>query len=141
MEKIKETKLGGWLKAKAPGVLSLVGDLLPDQGGLGIVKNLLEQDKGVDQAEAAAAVKAEVEFQNNVSRRWEADMSSDVKLAKVIRPAIMIALMLFFMIVMVWDGLDETFIPRDSYVSLLEILMLTVFGAYFAGRTIEKTRK
>jgi hypothetical protein len=141
MEKIKQTKLGEWLKTKAPGVLSLVGDLLPDQGGLGIVKNLLEQDKGVDQAEAAAAVNAEVEFQNNVSRRWEADMSSDVKLAKVIRPAIMIALMLFFMIVMVWDGMDETFIPRDSYVSLLEILMLTVFGAYFAGRTIEKTRR
>lgn len=141
MEKIKQTKLGEWLKTKAPGVLSLVGDLLPDQGGLGIVKNLLEQDKGVNQAEAAAAVEAEVEFQNNVSRRWEADMSSDVKLAKVIRPAIMIALMLFFMIVMVWDGMDETFIPRDSYVSLLEILMLTVFGAYFAGRTIEKTRR
>jgi len=141
MQKIKQTKLGEWLKTKAPGVLSLVGDLLPDQGGLGIVKNLLEQDKGVNQAEAAAAVEAEVEFQNNVSRRWEADMSSDVKLAKVIRPAIMIALMLFFMIVMVWDGMDETFIPRDSYVSLLEILMLTVFGAYFAGRTIEKTRR
>jgi hypothetical protein len=141
MEKIKQTKLGEWLKEKAPGVLSLVGDLLPDQGGLGIVKNLLEKEKGLNQAEAATAVKAEVEFQNNVSRRWEADMSSDVKLAKVIRPAIMIALMLFFMIVMVWDGMDETFIPRDSYVSLLEILMLTVFGAYFAGRTIEKTRR
>ncbi len=141
MEKIKQTKLGAWLKEKAPGVLSLVGDLLPDQGGLGIVKNLLEKEKGLNQAEAAAVVKAEVEFQNNVSRRWEADMSSDVKLAKVIRPAIMIALMLFFMIVMVWDGMDETFIPRDSYVSLLEILMLTVFGAYFAGRTIEKTRR
>lgn len=141
MQKIKQTKLGEWLKIKAPGVLSLVGDLLPDQGGLGIVKNLLEKEKGLNQAEAAAAVEAEVEFQNNVSRRWEADMSSDVKLAKVIRPAIMIALMLFFMIVMVWDGMDETFIPRDSYVSLLEILMLTVFGAYFAGRTIEKTRR
>ncbi len=141
MEKIKQTKLGAWLKEKAPGVLSLVGDLLPDKGGLGIVKNLLEKERGLNQAEAEAVIKAEIEFQNNVSRRWEADMSSDVKLAKVIRPAIMIALMLFFMIVMVWDGMDETFIPRDSYVSLLEILMLTVFGAYFAGRTIEKTRR
>ena len=141
MEKIRQTKLGAWLKEKAPGVLSLVGDLLPDKGGLGIVKNLLEKERGLNQAEAEAVIKAEIEFQNNVSRRWEADMSSDVKLAKVIRPAIMIALMLFFMIVMVWDGMDETFIPRDSYVSLLEILMLTVFGAYFAGRTIEKTRR
>ena len=53
----------------------------------------------------------------------------------------MIVLMLFFMIMMVWDGLDESFMPKESYVSLLEILMLTVFGAYFAGRTIEKTKR
>jgi len=141
VEKIKDTKLGDWLKSKAPGILSLVGDLLPDKGGLGIVKNLLDKEKGVDPEEAKAAVQAEVEFQNNVSRRWEADMSSDVKIAKVIRPATMIVLMLFFMIMMVWDGLDESFMPKESYVSLLEILMLTVFGAYFAGRTIEKTKR
>ena len=140
-KRIKDTNLGGWLKDKAPGVLSLVGDLLPDQGGLGIVKNLLDKEKGVDPAEAQAAIEAEVEFQNNVTRRWEADMSSDVKIAKVIRPATMIVLMLFFMIVMVWDGLSTEFMPRESYISLLEILMLTVFGAYFAGRTVEKTRK
>ena len=68
-------------------------------------------------------------------------MSSDVKIAKVIRPATMIVLMVFFMVVMVWDGMDESFMPRDSYISLLEILMLTVFGAYFAGRTVEKIKK
>ena len=68
-------------------------------------------------------------------------MASDVKLAKLIRPSVLIVLMVFFMGVMIWDGLDETFMPRESYISLLEILMLTVFGAYFAGRTIEKTRK
>ena len=141
MEKIKDTKLGGWLKSKAPGILGLVGDLLPDKGGLGIVKNLLDKEKGLDPAEAKAALDAEVEFQNNVSRRWEADMSSDVKIAKIIRPATMIVLMLFFMVMMIWDGLDESFIPKESYVSLLEILMLTVFGAYFAGRTIEKTKR
>ena len=38
--KIKDTGLGKWLKSKAPNVLDVVGDLLPDQGGLGIVKNL-----------------------------------------------------------------------------------------------------
>jgi len=53
----------------------------------------------------------------------------------------MIVLMVFFMVVMVWDGMDESFMPRDSYISLLEILMLTVFGAYFAGRTVEKIKK
>ncbi len=140
-EKIKDTGLGSWLKEKAPGVLNVVGDLLPNKGGLGVVKRLLANDSSVDPKEAEAALKAEVEFQNNVSRRWEADMASDVKIAKIIRPSIMISLMVFFMVVMIWDGLDASFMPRDSYISLLEILMLTVFGAYFAGRTIEKVRK
>jgi len=140
-KKIKDTKLGQWLKDKAPGVLNTVGDLLPNQGALGLVKNLLDKEPNIDKEEARAAVNAEVEFQNNVSRRWEADMSSDVKIAKIIRPATMIVLMLFFMVMMIWDGLDESFIPKESYVSLLEILMLTVFGAYFAGRTIEKTKR
>ena len=140
-KKIKDTKLGEWLKDKAPGILNTVGDLLPNQGALGLIKNLLDKEPNIDKEEAHAAVNAEVEFKNNVSRRWEADMSSDVKIAKVIRPATMIVLMLFFMIMMVWDGLDESFMPKESYVSLLEILMLTVFGAYFAGRTIEKTKR
>ncbi len=140
--KIRDTKLGAWLKDKAPGILDTVGDLLPDKGGLGVVKNLLDRDPDIDPEEAKAKLEAEVQFQNNVSERWKADMSSDVKLAKYIRPVTLIALMLMFMGTMVMDSLDNLpFNVKDSYVSLLEILMLTSFGAYFAGRTIEKSRK
>ena len=140
--KIKDTKLGGWLKGKAPKVLDMVGDLLPDQGALGVVKNLLDKEPDVDPAEAKAMIDAEVLFQNNVSERWKADMSSDVKLAKLIRPVTLIALMVMFMATMVADSMDGwPFNVKDSYVSLLEILMLTSFGAYFAGRTIEKAKK
>ena len=141
-KKIKDTGLGKWLKSKAPNVLEVVGDLLPDKGGLGIVKNLIAKEPGIDPAEAKAMLDAEVQFQNNVSERWKADMSSDVKLAKYIRPVTLIALMLMFMGTMIMDSLDNlSFNVKDSYVSLLEILMLTSFGAYFAGRTIEKSRK
>lgn len=141
-KKIKDTKLGAWLKEKAPGVLSTVGDLLPDSGALGVVKNLLDKEPGVDPAEAKAVIDAEVQFQNNVTERWKADMGSDVKLAKLIRPVTLICLMVMFMATMVADSLDNLpFNVKDSYVSLLEILMLTAFGAYFAGRTIEKARK
>jgi len=141
-KKIRDTKLGAWLKDKAPNVLDTVGDLLPDQGALGVVKNLLDKEPGIDPAEAKSKIDAEVEFQNNVSERWKADMGSDVKLAKLIRPATLIALMAMFMVTMVLDSLDYLpFNVKDSYVSLLEILMLTSFGAYFAGRTIEKSRK
>lgn len=141
-KKIRDTKLGKWLKEKAPNILDTVGDLLPDSGGLGVVKNLLDKEPDIDPEEAKAKIEAEVQFQNNVTERWKADMGSDVKLAKYIRPITLISLMVMFMLTMVFDSLDNwPFNVKDSYVSLLEILMLTSFGAYFAGRTIEKTRK
>lgn len=140
-KKIKDTGLGKWLKEKAPSVLDTVGDLLPDQGALGLVKNLLDQEPDISPEEAKARVEAEIAYQNNVTERWKADMGSDVKIAKYIRPVTLISLMAMFMATMVADSLDNLpFNVKDSYVSLLEILMLTSFGAYFAGRTIEKSR-
>ena len=141
-KKIKDTKLGSWLADKAPGILGVVGDLLPDSGALGIVKNLIDKDPAVDSEEAQRVIDAEVKFQENVSARWAADMGSDVKLAKLIRPLTLLALMTMFMLTMVFDSMDTLpFNVKDAYVSLLEILMLTAFGAYFAGRTIEKVKK
>ena len=141
-KKITDTKLGSWLADKAPGILGVVGDLLPDKGALGIVKNLIDKDPAVDSEEAQRIIDAEVKFQENVSARWASDMGSDVKLAKLIRPLTLLALMTMFMLTMVFDSMDTLpFNVKDSYVSLLEILMLTAFGAYFAGRTIEKVKK
>lgn len=141
-KKIKDTKLGSWLADKAPNILGVVGDLLPDKGALGIVKNLIDKDPAVDSEEAQRIIDAEVKFQENVSARWASDMGSDVKLAKLIRPLTLLALMSMFMLTMVFDSMDTLpFNVKDSYVSLLEILMLTAFGAYFAGRTIEKVKK
>jgi|TARA_R100000084_G_scaffold108928_1_gene73134 hypothetical protein len=141
-KKIKDTALGKWMLSKAPNVLGVVGDLLPDAGALGIVKNLLHNEPGVDNNEADAIVDAEVRFQENVTERWKADMSSDVKLAKLIRPITLLSLMGMFMLTMIFDSLDNwPFNVKDSYIDLLQILMLTAFGAYFAGRTIEKSRK
>lgn len=141
-QKIKDTNLGKWLKRKAPNVLSVAGDMLPDRGMLGVVKNLLDSTTDLDPEEIKAKIDAEVQFQNNVTERWKADMQGDIKLAKYIRPVTLIALMCMFAITMVMDSLDNLpFNVKDSYVSLLEILMLTSFGAYFAGRTIEKSRK
>ena len=139
---IKDTGLGKWLASKAPNVLTVVGDLLPDQGALGLVKNLIDKDPDVDTDEGFAAVDAEIAFQNNVTERWKADMGSDVKLAKLIRPITLIALMSMFMLTMIADSMDNwPFNVKDSYVDLLQVLMLTAFGAYFAGRTIEKAKK
>ena len=141
-KKIKDTKLGAWLANKAPNVLGVVGDLLPDSGALGVVKNLIDKDDSVDPEEAQRMIDAEVRFQENVTERWKADMGSDVKLAKLIRPLTLIALMVMFMLTMTADSIDSwPFNVKDSYVDLLQILMMTAFGAYFAGRTIEKAKK
>ena len=141
-KKIKDTKLGAWLSEKAPNILGVVGDLLPDSGGLGVVKNLISKDDSIDPAEAQAKIDAEIRFQENVTERWKADMGSDVKLAKMIRPLTLICLMGMFMLTMVFDSVDTLpFNVKDSYVDLLQILMLTAFGAYFAGRSIEKVKK
>ena len=140
-KKIRDTKLGKWLKEKAPHLLDLVGDLLPDSGGLGIVKNLLSKED-VSQEEALAMIQAEIQFQEQVTYRWEADMNGDVKIAQYIRPLTLILLLSMFIVLAVADSVEGwAFDVKDSYVSLLEILMLTAFGAYFAGRSIEKFKK
>lgn len=141
-DRIKDTKLGGWLKDKAPGVLNVVGDLLPDRGALGVVKNLLDKEPDISPEEAKAKIDAEIAFQNNVTERWKADAQSDMKLPKLIRPLTLITLMVMFCLTMVADSLDNwAFNVKDSYIDLLQILMLTSFGAYFAGRTVEKVKK
>lgn len=144
-KKLRDTAVGQWLKEKAPKVLDAVGDAIPDSGVLGVVKRLIDNEPSLSPEQRLEFDKIkhqqEMNAQDNVSRRWEADMSSDVKLAKMIRPSVMIALLVFFMVIMVWDGVDPQFMPPENYIDLLQVLMLTVFGAYFAGRTIEKTKK
>ena len=140
-KKIKDTKLGIWLKDKAPSILGIVGDLLPDSGALGVVKNLLDKDPEVDSEEAQRMIDAEVKFQENVTDRWKADMGGDVKLTKLIRPYTLIALMVMFVGFAVTDSIPSIgFEVKDVYVSLLQTLTMTAFGAYFAGRTIEKAK-
>ena len=145
-KKIKDTALGAWLSSKVPALADKVGDLLPESGVLGVVKNLVDKEPGVSTEDKLEFEKLkqqqEVEAQKQVTERWKADMGSEVKLAKMIRPVTLIALMTMFMVTMVADSMDNwAFNVKDSYVDLLQILMLTAFGAYFAGRTIEKAKK
>lgn len=144
-KKFKDTKVGKWIQEKLPEVASNVGDVLPDKGVLGIVKRIVDGSPELTAQEKLEfdrlAAEQEISAQEQVTRRWEADAKGDVKLAKYIRPVTLISLTVFFMVIMVWDGLDQAFMPPDNYINLLELLMLTVFGAYFAGRTIEKVRK
>lgn len=144
-KKFKETKVGKWIAEKLPDVAENVGDVLPDQGVLGVLKRIVDGSPELTAQEKMEferlAVEAEKSAQENVTRRWEADANSDVKLAKYIRPVTLIVLTVFYMVLTITDGLYQSFMPPQNYIDLLEVLMLAVFSAYFAGRTIEKVRK
>jgi len=85
--------------------------------------------------------KAEGAAQEQVSRRWEADMKSDNWLSKNIRPLICIFLTIMFVIISIFDGNINGFSISEAYVPIYQTLLITVYGAYFAGRTLEKIKK
>ncbi len=86
-------------------------------------------------------LKAESDAQDQVTRRWESDMKSDNWLSKNIRPLICIFLTVIFVVLSMFDGNIGEFKIQDSYVPIYQTLLITVYGAYFAGRSIEKIKK
>ena len=85
--------------------------------------------------------KADKEAQEQVSERWKADMASDSKLSKNIRPAILIFLTVIFVICAFFDGNIGEFKIADEYIPIFQTLLVTVYGAYFVGRSWEKLNK
>lgn len=86
-------------------------------------------------------MKAEANAQEQVTRRWEADMKSDNWLSKNIRPLICIFLTVIFVFLSMFDGNVGEFSIAESYIPIYQTLLITVYGAYFAGRSIEKIKK
>jgi tRNA U38,U39,U40 pseudouridine synthase TruA len=84
--------------------------------------------------------KADSEAQEQVSRRWEADMKSDSFLSKNIRPMVLIFLTIVFSILTFSDGNIGEFKVTEEYVPIFQTLLVTVYGAYFVGRTWEKAK-
>ena len=94
-KKFAETKVGKFLKEKAPAVLNSIGDILPDQGGLGIVKNIISSDNSIEPQDKEMAMKLleqDIAEMQNVSNRWNSDMKSDSWLSKNTRPLALIYL-------------------------------------------------
>lgn len=79
-------------------------------------------------------------IQENVTRRWESDMNSDSWLSKNVRPMVLIFLVVCTMILVFIDAGFIDFKVEDKWISFLEITLLTVIGAYFGGRSIEKVK-
>ncbi len=83
----------------------------------------------------------EVEMEKNVTSRWTADMNSDSWLSKNVRPLVLIFLVVCTMLLIFIDAGKLNFNVKDSYVDLLQLVLITVIGAYFGGRSFEKSKK
>jgi hypothetical protein len=143
-KKLKDTKIGVWLKDKAPEVLNLVGDLLPDEGALGIVKNMIDRDSEITPEVKAEAydiiemTKLEIEKEKEITARWQADMTSDSWLSKNVRPMVLLYSWFLVTVICVMRFFGVELPP--PYVFLIETLCVSVNVAYFGSRTLEKVR-
>ena len=83
-KKFKDTKVGQFLLGKS-GIVDSIGDVLPDQGVLGLVKGLISKDEQLPQEDKETALKLleidSAELQE-VSKRWQSDMASDSWISK-----------------------------------------------------------
>ena len=83
----------------------------------------------------------QIEMEKNITSRWEADLKSDSWLSKNVRPMVLIFLIVCTMLLIFIDAGAIKFNVKDSYIDLLQLVLITVIGAYFGGRSLEKVKK
>ena len=83
----------------------------------------------------------QVEMEKNITARWVADQKSDSWLSKNVRPLVLVFLIVCTMLLIFIDAGAIKFNVKDSYVDLLQLVLITVIGAYFGGRSLEKVKK
>ena len=117
-------------------------DLIKSVGG--VVDNLTTSKE--EKLEAERKIKElianyEVEMEKNITARLEADLKSDSWLSKNVRPMVLIFLIVCTMLLIFIDAGAISFNVKDSYIDLLQLVLITVIGAYFGGRSLEKVKK
>ena len=118
------------------------GELVKSVGG--VLDNLTTSKE--EKLEAERKIKElmanyEVEMEKNITSRWEADLKSDSWLSKNVRPLVMIFLIVCTMLLIFIDAGALNFEVKSSWVDLLQLVLITVIGAYFGGRSFEKVKK
>ena len=117
-------------------------DLVKNVGG--VLDNLITSKE--EKLEAERKIKElianyEVEMEKNITARWEVDLKSDSWLSKNVRPLVLIFLIVCTMLLIFIDAGALKFNVKDSYIDLLQLVLITVIGAYFGGRSLEKVKK
>ena len=83
----------------------------------------------------------EAEMEKNITDRWSADMNSDSWLSKNVRPLVLIFLVVCTVLMIFIDAGTIEFTVEEKWTELLQLVLITVIGAYFGGRSLEKTKK
>ena len=130
-KKFSETKVGKFLKSIGSNIFGSVGDILPNDGLLGVLKNLITKGNTLSEEDKKMALKyleMDIAEMQEVSKRWASDMTSDSWLSKNVRPLTLI----FFSIAYVVG-----WFLNYSLENITGLLSLIV-GAYFGSRGLEK---
>jgi hypothetical protein len=140
-KKFKDTKVGQFLLNNNSGIVNTIGDVLPSNGILGIVKGLIDKDKVLppkDKETALKLLEMDIVEMQEVSKRWNSDMTSDSWLSKNTRPMTLIFLTVSMVCLILLDSFNITFEVDTAWVDLLKSLLITTYVAYFGSRGVEK---
>jgi len=120
----------------------LTGGLIKDVGNV-IDKLTTTDEERLDAKQKIQELleKADQDAQVQVTERWKMDMQSDSFLSKNIRPLVLVYLTSIFTILAFADGNVGGFEVAQEYIPIFQSLLITVYGAYFVGRTWEKAKK
>ena len=118
------------------------GELVKSVGG--VIDNLTTSKEEKLEAERKIQdliANHEVEMEKNITERWKMDMKSDSWLSKNIRPLVLVFLVVSTVLMIFIDAGTINFVVEDKWTDLLQLVLITVIGAYFGGRSLEKTKK
>ena len=117
-------------------------DLVKGVGG--VIDNLhtSKEEKLAAEAKIKALIaEHEAKMEQNITDRWAADMNSDSWLSKNVRPLVLIFLVVSTVLMIFIDAGTINFEVEAKWTDLLQLVLITVIGAYFGGRSLEKTKK
>ena len=140
-KKLKDTAVGKFLSGAGSEILGSLGNVLPDKGVFGVVKNLIKKDPDLpleDKERALALLQQDTIEMEEVSKRWASDMQSDSWLSKNTRPLALIFLTISMVLLIFVDSMGVNFDVDSGWVDLLKSLLITVYVAYFGSRGAEK---
>ena len=110
----------------------------------GVIDNLhtsKEEKLAAEQKVKELVANYEIEMEKNITDRWKADMNSDSWLSKNIRPLVLAFLVVCTVLMIFIDAGSINFVVEEKWTDLLQLVLITVIGAYFGGRTMEKRKK